>query len=299
VAFFVFFILLTFFFRPMMQIDTRRFCYIVWAVFAFQTAAAFTVTSRVSSRNIPRPSAPLFFSSRDDAKQTEESVLKKGVMDEELSSTSAWNDWLKTPTKNQQLLASDEEPPAFGLSHFLNSFTQPVQDFLDGSTSGWAMSYANLEPDSSQTAAGQAFLATNVAYLLTGIALQLHGEVGLGTLTEICSLASFQYHYQQLENTSNQSVRLALIVDYFAAALAMGTASIYLGGALLDSSMPLDMPILMAGGVTIASLGFLGLSWKYEKGRPYMVWHSLWHLASAYSGFLIGNLHATAGLLSQ
>jgi hypothetical protein len=278
--------------------DTRHICQIVCAVFALQTAAAFTATStRVSSprniprssRNIPRPfeSAPLFFSSRDDTDQT-------GV-DEDTPSTSAWNDWLKSPTKNQQLLASsDEEPPAFGLE----KFTQPVQEFLDGSTSGWAMSYANLEPDSSQTAAGQAFLATNVAYLLAGIALQLHGELGLGTLTEICSLASFQYHYQQLENTSSESVQLALIVDYLAAALAMGTASVYLGGAIFVSSMPLDMPIFMAAGVALSSLGFLGLSWKYEYGRPYMFWHSLWHLASAYSGFLIGNLHATAGLLS-
>lgn len=92
-------------------------------------------------------------------------------------------------------------------------------------------------------------------------------------------------------------VRLALLLDYVAAAISMSTAAAYLalsspivGGS--SSWVDADA-VLPALGVSALGLAFLGLSWRYERGRPYMVFHSAWHFCSAYAGLLIGTLHAS------
>ena len=214
-----------------------------------------------------------------------------------------------------------------GLLSIIQNTGESMQTVLDDATDGWALSTADLRPESPTTTAGQAFLATNLAYLLAGWYLQyvVVGHVVLGVLTEVCALASFQYHYQQLllgqtssgssgssgsssSVNSSTAVRWALLLDYIFAGLAIGCATIDLTAAATTTATAtmssvssvwttadhhaLWLELLQAVGVTAAGLGFLTLSWKYEHGKPYMWWHSLWHVTSAYAGFLIGNVHA-------
>ena len=168
----------------------------------------------------------------------------------------------------------------------LNQLTAPVQEVLDGATEGWALSYADLRPDTHQTTPGLVFLLTNVAYAAAGLALTFHGDVWFGLLTDVTALVSFNYHYNQLQVEGDMgapAVRLALLIDYAFASVAILTATTYLW---TSPSFPLEGALYAA-----ASMVFLGLCWVYEEGRTYMVLHGMWHLLSAYAGYLIGMTH--------
>lgn len=154
----------------------------------------------------------------------------------------------------------------------------PAVEFLDDRTDGWALSYADLTPESEETTIGRSFLATNIAYSLVGAMLSFQGESLLGFMTEIVSVASFCYHYAQLQQpymrTTDSSVKLALMVDYTLAVTSIFIGLIYL---VTDQTLP---PI--EGVVScILAIGCLLACWKWEKGLPYIVWHSLWHIFSA------------------
>jgi len=200
-------------------------------------------------------------------------------------------------TKQQQL--------PFGLSvetiavaeQVLMDSVAPVQETLDALTGDWALSYADLSPDTPRTLTGQAFLATNAAYLIAGIyILVVSGDLWFGFWTDMAAIASFNYHYNQLlvagTDGKANSVRLALTLDYTAAAISILTAGSYL---LSDISSHAHAFPVVAVAVSAVGLVCLYLSWVWEYGRPYMFWHSLWHLCSAYSGYLIGTLHASSG----
>lgn len=199
------------------------------------------------------------------------------------------DDWdLKSLLSLEKENASTEQrlgETNFGLAQ-LTSLTQPAQQILDGATSGWALSYANLSPDTEKSVPGVGFLATNMAYALAGLVLTLQGDLWFGLLTDVTAIASFNYHYNQLQVQGEMGapvVRLALLVDYAFAALSILTASVYL---FSSPSFPLEG--LEYGAV---SLVCLGLCWVYEEGRTYMILHGLWHLFSAYAGYLIGAAH--------
>jgi hypothetical protein len=51
-------------------------------------------------------------------------------------------------------------------------------------------------------------------------------------------------------------------------------------------SVPFDA-VLSAAGAVIC----LTLCWVWEFGYPYIFWHSLWHILSALTGYLIGREH--------
>eukprot|EP00543_Licmophora_paradoxa_P011585 CAMPEP_0202470676 /NCGR_PEP_ID=MMETSP1360-20130828/82305_1 /ASSEMBLY_ACC=CAM_ASM_000848 /TAXON_ID=515479 /ORGANISM="Licmophora paradoxa, Strain CCMP2313" /LENGTH=185 /DNA_ID=CAMNT_0049096453 /DNA_START=458 /DNA_END=1015 /DNA_ORIENTATION=+ len=164
------------------------------------------------------------------------------------------------------------------------------------------MSYADLAPESESTLPGQLFLATNIAYTAGGFLLQQHGELLLGGLTEIASVASFGYHYGQLATSrvNKETVQLYLLVDYAVAFVTLGTAFVYLvqaakagepdtltaAVASISSYIPIDG--LVASFLAVV---FLLLSWVWEKGIPYMINHGLWHLLGAYGGYTIGQAH--------
>jgi len=168
----------------------------------------------------------------------------------------------------------------------------PLAEAVDAATGGWGLSYADLSPATPRTPAGQAFLATNLGYAVVGAWLAAEGDCLYGGLTEAAGLVSFAYHYAQLDLGKNRpEVRLALLVDYLVAGAALLTGTAYLvqdcaaGGAGLAAT----------SGTTLASaavaLGCLGLCWVWEYGYPYIFLHSLWHIASAYTGFLVGQEH--------
>jgi hypothetical protein len=170
----------------------------------------------------------------------------------------------------------------------------PAQGVLDNATDGWALSYADLSPDNAQTLAGQTFLASNMAYVVAGALLTITGDFWFGFCTELAAVASFNYHYQQLMNsgsTSSKTVRLALLVDYLFAMVSILTGLVY----ILTSPSTAGLPIYAVSIGAIACV-CLGLSWVWEYGKPYMFWHSLWHLFSAYAGYVIGSEHFRTNL---
>mmetsp|Transcript_2407 Transcript_2407/g.2907 ORF Transcript_2407/g.2907 Transcript_2407/m.2907 type:complete len:230 (-) Transcript_2407:172-861(-) len=177
----------------------------------------------------------------------------------------------------------DNDPPKL-TDGALSTILLPVANAIDDATGGWALSYADLSPESDKTPIGRTFLATNLAYTAMGLFLINRGDVWLGTITEMASVASFLYHYTQLARKDAPLVRLALMIDYIVAALCLGTASFYIW--LDPSSIPIDGYI--ACGLAVF---FLALSWVWEKGLPYCINHGLWHLLGGYGGSLIGQAH--------
>lgn len=161
-----------------------------------------------------------------------------------------------------------------------------IAEKLDDVTGDWALSYADLSPTTPKTPVGVAFLATNACYAFAGLALGIRGDFLLGGLTEVAGAVSFWYHYSQLEFGKDRSeVRLALLVDYFTAGSALIT-----GGAYMSQIGITAVPIeaLEVGGLSIVCLG---LCWVWEFGYPYLFWHSLWHILSALTGYMVGQAH--------
>ena len=162
----------------------------------------------------------------------------------------------------------------------------PIAEAVDEATGGWGLSYADLHPATPRTTVGQAFLATNFFYAAAGLWLGFKGDWFYGGLTELAGIVSFTYHYVQLDFGKNRSeVRLALLIDYFCAGSALITGGVYmvLGGI---TTVPIDA-IVAGGGAVLC----LSLCWVWEFGYPYIFWHSLWHILSAYTGFLVGQDH--------
>lgn len=166
------------------------------------------------------------------------------------------------------------------------ALVDPVQQALDDTTGGWALSYADLTPDDESTPLGRAFLATNLAYAVVGLLLAVQGNIAFGILIDVTALASFNYHYNQLlqrGQAKSPDVRLALLIDYFFAGISILTALFYL---FTSNSLPTEALSFGALGLV-----FLGLCWIYERGTPYMLLHGAWHLFSAYAGYLLGTEH--------
>lgn len=162
----------------------------------------------------------------------------------------------------------------------------PIAEAVDDVTGGWGLSYADLHPATPRTTVGRAFLATNFFYAFSGLWLGINGDWFYGGLTELAGVVSFVYHYTQLEFGKNRSeVRLALLIDYFCAGSALLTGGAYMIQAGI-TSVPLDAVISAAVAAVC-----LSLCWVWEFGYPYIFWHSLWHIASAYTGYLVGQEH--------
>jgi len=128
----------------------------------------------------------------------------------------------------------------------------PIAEAVDAATGGWGLSYADLHPVTPRTTIGRAFLATNFFYAAAGLWLMASGDWFYGGLTELAGVVSFVYHYTQLGMTS----------------------------------LPPEAYVSAAGAVLC-----LSLCWVWEFGYPYIFWHSLWHLLSAYTGYVAGVEH--------
>lgn len=162
----------------------------------------------------------------------------------------------------------------------------PIAQKIDEVTGDWALSYADLEPSTPKSIEGQLFLATNALYAIVGIYLGARGDFFFGALTELAGIVSFWYHFTQLElGKDRMEVRLALLTDYFTAGVALITGVVYCFQMGI-TAVPFDA--LVSG---LLSAICLSLCWVWEFGIPYIFWHSLWHIFSAYTGFLIGQAH--------
>ena len=166
----------------------------------------------------------------------------------------------------------------------------PIAEFIDGSTGGWALSYADLSPEDETTPAGVAFLLTNVSFLIVGALLWSKGLVALGLATEVAGVVSYIYHYNQLASRGKNSpaVKLSLLVDYFTAGSALIIGSGYLTSEISDrlfsgetlsifSLLSSSSDLAAAIGCSVLAVVSLGLCWVWEYGTPYLILHSLWH----------------------
>eukprot|EP00521_Asterionellopsis_glacialis_P009015 CAMPEP_0195289024 /NCGR_PEP_ID=MMETSP0707-20130614/5473_1 /TAXON_ID=33640 /ORGANISM="Asterionellopsis glacialis, Strain CCMP134" /LENGTH=293 /DNA_ID=CAMNT_0040348977 /DNA_START=60 /DNA_END=941 /DNA_ORIENTATION=+ len=178
------------------------------------------------------------------------------------------------------------------LSNGLASALTPWEDLINDSTDGWGLTYADLSPETESTPLGVGFLATNIAYALTGLLLTVQGDVFYGCVTELAGVVSFWYHYSQLKHgqLNSQPVKLALMVDYMTAGAALMCTGFYLLTFPQGfGQIPVEALIAGFGGLTS-----LGLCWVWEMGYPYLILHSLWHLLSAYAGYTVGQAHIAA-----
>jgi hypothetical protein len=168
----------------------------------------------------------------------------------------------------------------------------PAALVLDEATNGWALSYADLKPESEETPLGQAFLATNIAYSTVGLVLSFNGDFFLGFIMELVATASFVYHFAQLQQPFGRSqdttVRTALMVDY-----TFALSSIFIGLFYLASDFIIDHKLPPFEGFASASVSLLCLfaCWVWERGYPYIVLHSLWHIFSAFACYSVGMSH--------
>lgn len=241
---------------------------------AFQQASAFAPVQRNSRlqrsnaapfkpphplTKVPFRTAPLnFFQQKNESEEEKLESFQKDI---------------------QEKFTQDRTYDDFGL-------LTPIAESLDGISGDWALSYADLSPSTPRTIEGQVFLATNVGYAIAGIILGTQGDWFFAGLTELAGIVSFWYHYIQLEYGKDRSeVRLALLTDYFTAGAALLTGGYYMADMGI-SAVPFEA--LISGAVAIICLS---LCWVWEFGIPYIFWHSLWHLGSAYTGYLIGQAH--------
>ena len=164
---------------------------------------------------------------------------------------------------------------------------------LDQATMGFAFHYADLTPETPTTPLGISFLATNACFIVGGFfTWTVQQDVWLGSLTELAGIMSFWYHYCQLEygKTNPREVRLALLMDYIVACTTILTGFVYLAQlvGLEQVTDAISNQVLLWGTL---SLVCLALSWAKEVGYWYLCFHSLWHISSAYEGYLIGQNH--------
>mmetsp|Transcript_24261 Transcript_24261/g.67198 ORF Transcript_24261/g.67198 Transcript_24261/m.67198 type:complete len:217 (-) Transcript_24261:1227-1877(-) len=164
-------------------------------------------------------------------------ILSSSAQKEE--STSIYDGKRTSQSEKETNQTHGLEPATSKLQQRIETALSPATEFLDDVSGGWALSYADLTPNSEKTPVGQIFLATNAAYAIVGLFLSLRGEVLLGLLTDICSVASFGYHFTQLQQpygrTQDSTVKLALLIDYFFAVTAILVGLSYLA---IDQTLP-------------------------------------------------------------
>jgi hypothetical protein len=93
-------------------------------------------------------------------------------------------------------------------------------------------------------------------------------------------------------------VRLSLLIDYFTAgsALIFGTGLLFeevgseiFAGGISSANIMAASPSLTAALVCgLLAVLNLGLCWVREFGRPYLFFHSLWHIFSAATCYFVG-----------
>lgn len=188
----------------------------------------------------------------------------------------------------EQRTRTDAKRAAY-CSHLMNSrlndWMTGVTNKLQSSRYRWLLQYADLRPYSDKNALGILFLLTNVFYeyvgqfILTSAKYSPDQWLYSGTL-QVAGIVSSYYHWAQLHYGPDRDVVYrALLVDYVVASFTIVLFSFRLL-QLYASTGVLPVVSLALGGLAVISLL---LSWKYEFQLPYIVFHGLWHVLSAFS----------------
>jgi len=166
----------------------------------------------------------------------------------------------------------------------VNQALRPLARFVESKTSGWGLTYANITVNETHPF-GFFFLSTNAAYELVSSTIPSNLDNGYYSITiQIAGLVSIWYHWAQLHyGASRKEVVEALLVDYCTAFLAMTSTIAYL--FLFHDNFE---NLIYSALYGILGIIFLTLSWVYEFGNFYMLFHGLWHIFSALSAYFVG-----------
>ena len=149
-------------------------------------------------------------------------------------------------------------------------------------------SYVNCRPFDELTTEGRFFLATNVAFALTGGAMAMQGgSPCLGVCFELAGTFSTFYHWAQLRlgGTSHPFVQLALLFDYMCAFPTIGGGLAYAAAAVSSGAhLPLGAVVCAIGAIVAFVVACLPVC---HKPRRYMLVHGLWHVLGAAAGFFL------------
>jgi hypothetical protein len=174
----------------------------------------------------------------------------------------------------------------------LGAFKYFAED-LDKRTGGFALQYADTSPYKVNDTIGITFLATNLFYFISGIDIFNNNQPLYAGIIECAGLISSYYHFNQLYyGPGKTEVRVALLIDYFSASLAI-LATLY-----QYITIVIFLHIIPFKALSLGSLGvmFLLLSWKFEYGLPYIFFHGFWHVFSALSASDVTTITFNNGL---
>jgi len=169
-------------------------------------------------------------------------------------------------------------------SRLYNWFEEIDDKVFDGSILG----YADTTPFNITEPIGSIFLLTNVVYLWASFAIGQQGgngnAIAASVIIDVAGLLSINYHWNQLvKGPNNNDVRVSLILDYFGAFLAI---FLILEEILRQSITTQVIPV---SAILLGIFGAINLilSWVFANGAQYIFFHSLWHLFSGISSYVL------------
>jgi len=159
-------------------------------------------------------------------------------------------------------------------------------DFIDK----YVWSITDTRPYGPQTTIGTIFLTTNVGFLIASIFfyhIQNPYATSIAIMSDVAGVASFIYHYRQLELGPDKRVRTFLAIDYVVAITTIVISLPYFYRIASEYMGSYDKEIiasLIFGVISIVCF----LIGAVSSGLQYVVFHGLWHIFSATAASLIG-----------
>lgn len=149
---------------------------------------------------------------------------------------------------------------------------EDVDKVLGGSVLG----YADTAPFNVTEPIGITFILTNFIYVWAGFVVLQNGAMIQALIIEAAGLLSVNYHWNQLiKGPNNNDVRIALVLDYFGAFLAISLILV----ETINQSVNDQVPVVAILFGTLGAFNLI-LSWIYANGAQYIFFHSLWHIFS-------------------
>lgn len=174
---------------------------------------------------------------------------------------------------------------------WLDSISNTSWPLLEGNVSG-LFQYADTRVETFSVE-GLLFLCTNIPFFMAAQIVRSNGNMqdvtlmSLAPALDVSGVLSFLYHYSQLYYGPNRNeVKRFLFADYISAFFTCSIVILEVFPFMLKFTEPGAFRVepFFCG---LLSIGTLLLSWRYDQGRCYLLWHGLWHVLSAYTCVLL------------
>ena len=201
--------------------------------------------------------------------------------------TSALPQWkpLRSTTRLRSSSPSSDSSPVDKFDRYLEEAEERVPSIAQ------IFQYANLEGIKAFSIEGILFLSTNIPFVLASQYLRTGSArpdlLSLAHSLDISFVCSLLYHTSQMwYGPGRKEVKRFLFIDYISAFFTCSIVTLEIFPLVQEfGTHEIALaPLLFAA----AGLGCLALSWRYEYGRLYLVWHGLWHILSSYAAVLLG-----------